>query len=177
MPDYSPDEVRDDFVPKADYLDRAFHELEKENLWPKVWQIAAREDEIPNPGDFIVYDIIDDSILVVRGTDGAVRAFHNVCTHRGTLLAEGSGNAKQFVCPFHGWRFATDGRCVKVIDRQDWGDCLAKGDTDLAPVQAQCWLDHHRRVVQLVQDDRRDGTCLPGDQHPGGYQRRQPRQW
>ena len=139
MPPYSPDEVRDDFIPKADALDRAFHELEKENLWPKVWQIAAREDEIPKIGDYIVYDIIDDSIVVVRGTDGAVRAFHNVCPHRGTLLTEGSGNARQFVCPFHGWRFATDGRCVKVIDRQDWGDCLAKGDADLTPVKAECW--------------------------------------
>ena len=139
MSEYPANAVRDDYVPKEDSLDRSFHELEKEQLWPKVWQIAAREDEIPNPGDYIVYDIIDDSILVVRGSDGQVRAFHNVCTHRGTLLAEGTGNAKQFVCPFHGWRFATDGRCVKVIDRQDWGDCLAKDDTDLAPVKAECW--------------------------------------
>ncbi|MDR2858710.1 MAG: aromatic ring-hydroxylating dioxygenase subunit alpha [Novosphingobium sp.] len=139
MTGYSPDDVRDDRVPKADFLDRAFHELEKEHLWPKVWQIACREDDIPKNGDYIVYDIIDDSIIVCRGPDGQVRAFHNVCPHRGTLLAEGRGNARQFVCPFHGWRFATDGRCIKVIDRQDWGSCLAAGDADLVPVQAGLW--------------------------------------
>jgi len=139
MPSYSSDEVRDDFFPKADYLDRAFHELEKEHLWPKVWQVACRLDDIPEAGDYIVYEIIDDSILVVRGKAGDVRAFHNICPHRGTLLAEGTGNAKQFVCPFHGWRFATDGRCIKVIDRQDWGDCLAEGDADLVPVQVGVW--------------------------------------
>ena len=89
MSDYSPDEVRDDYVPKADFLDRRFHELEKEHLWPRVWQIACREDEVPNAGDYIVYDIADDSIIVARGGDGALRAFHNVCPHRGTQLAEG----------------------------------------------------------------------------------------
>ncbi|MCW1429519.1 aromatic ring-hydroxylating oxygenase subunit alpha [Novosphingobium sp. JCM 18896] len=133
------EEVRSDFYPKADYLDRRFHDLEKEQLWPKVWQIACREDEIPGAGDYVVYDIIDDSIVVVRGSDGEVRAFHNFCPHRGNLLVEGQGNARQFVCSFHGWRFGSDGRNIKVIDRQDWGDCLAKGDADLVPVQVGTW--------------------------------------
>ena len=139
MSEYPSGEVRDDFIPKADFLDRRFHELEKEHLWPKVWQVACRASEISEPGDFIVYEIIDDSILVVRGGDGQVRAFHNVCPHRGTLLVEGSGNARQFVCPFHGWRFGNDGRCIKVIDRQDWGDCLTREDTDLAQVRVGLW--------------------------------------
>jgi phenylpropionate dioxygenase-like ring-hydroxylating dioxygenase large terminal subunit len=139
MPAYPPDEVRDDFYPKADYLDRAFHELEKQRLWPYAWQIACREEEVPNVGDYLVYEIVDESVLVVRTSADEVRAFHNVCPHRGTLLAEGKGNARQFVCPFHGWRFGTDGRNVKVIDRQDWGDCLKAGDADLVPVNAGVW--------------------------------------
>lgn len=139
MSDYPSGEVRDDFVPKADYLDRHFHELEKERLWPKVWQVACRETEVANPGDYLVYEIIDESILIARGSDGILRAFHNVCPHRGTLLAEGAGNARQFVCPFHGWRFGGDGRCIKVIDRQDWGDRLVPGDADLMPVQVAAW--------------------------------------
>jgi phenylpropionate dioxygenase-like ring-hydroxylating dioxygenase large terminal subunit len=139
MPAYPPDEVRDDFYPKADYLDRAFHELEKERLWPYAWQIACREEEVPNVGDYLVYEIVDESVLVVRTSADEVRAFHNVCPHRGTLLAEGKGNARQFVCPFHGWRFGTDGRNVKVIDRQDWGDCLKAGDADLVSVNAGVW--------------------------------------
>jgi len=139
MTRYPADEVRDDFYPKADYVDREFHELEKTNLWPKVWQTACRVEEIPEPGDYVVYDICDESVIVVRGSDGQIRAFHNFCTHRGTQLAEGQGNVKQFVCPFHGWRFGTDGRSIKVIDRQDWGSCLAKDDVDLVPVQAGEW--------------------------------------
>jgi phenylpropionate dioxygenase-like ring-hydroxylating dioxygenase large terminal subunit len=139
MTGYPGAEVRDDFVPKHDFLDRAFHELEKQRLWPKVWQNAARLEEIPGIGDYTVYEVIDESILVVRTGENEVRAFHNFCPHRGTLLAEGRGNAKQFVCPFHGWRFGIDGRCIKVIDRQDWGDCLSREDTDLAPVQAGIW--------------------------------------
>jgi phenylpropionate dioxygenase-like ring-hydroxylating dioxygenase large terminal subunit len=139
MASFPPEEVRDDFVPKVDFLDRRFHELEKEHLWPRVWQIACREAEIPNTGDYVVYDIVDDSIVVVRGGDGQVRAFHNFCPHRGTLLAEGRGNVKQFVCSFHGWRFGTDGRNIKVIDRQDWGSCLGRDDADLAPVQTGTW--------------------------------------
>ncbi|MBV1917360.1 MAG: aromatic ring-hydroxylating dioxygenase subunit alpha [Sphingomonadaceae bacterium] len=139
MSNYSPQDVRDDWVPKGDYLDRAFHDLEKEFLWPKVWQIACREDEITSAGDYVVYDIVDDSIIVSRGSDGSIHASHNVCPHRGTRLADGRGNANQFVCPFHGWRFGRDGKNVKVIDRQDWGECLAKEDTDLVTVQVGTW--------------------------------------
>jgi phenylpropionate dioxygenase-like ring-hydroxylating dioxygenase large terminal subunit len=139
MASFSPDEVRDDFVPKIDFLDRRFHELEREHLWPKVWQIACRLEEIPEAGDYIVYDIIDDSIVVVRTRAEEIRAFHNVCPHRGTMLVEGAGNVKQFVCSFHGWRFGTDGRNIKVIDRQDWGSCLTREDVDLVPVQTGVW--------------------------------------
>jgi phenylpropionate dioxygenase-like ring-hydroxylating dioxygenase large terminal subunit len=136
---FPPDEVRDDFYPKADYLDREFHELEKKHLWPKVWQIACRPEEIAQAGDFIVYDVADESVIVSRGADGEIHAFHNFCTHRGTQLAEGRGNTRQFVCPFHGWRFGIDGRNVKVVDRQDWGGCLSKADVDLVPVKVGEW--------------------------------------
>jgi len=139
MPSFPPEEVRDDFYPKADYVDRSFHELEKTNLWPKVWQVACRPEDIPEPGDYYVYDICDDSVIVSRGSGGKIHAFHNFCTHRGTRLADGKGNAKQFVCPFHGWRFGNDGRTIKVVDRQDWGSCLSKEDTDLVPVQVGEW--------------------------------------
>ncbi len=139
MTRFPSEEIRDDFVPKTDILDRAFHELEKEHLWPKVWQIACRLEEIPEVGDYIVYEIIDDSIVVVRTGENEVSAYHNVCPHRGNLLVEGSGNVKQFVCSFHGWRFGTDGKNIKVIDRQDWGTCLSGGDTDLVTVKAGQW--------------------------------------
>lgn len=139
MSDYPPQDVRDDFVPKADFLDRRFHELEKENLWPKVWQIACRLEEIPEPGDYATYDILDDSIVIVRRGPDEVAAYHNACPHRGTLLVEGKGSIREFLCSFHGWRFGLDGRNAAVIDRDDWGGCLKAGDADLAPVQAGIW--------------------------------------
>lgn len=136
---FPPDEVRDDFVPKDVYHSREFFELEKERLWPYVWQIACREEEIPSVGDFVTYDIVDDSIIVVRTKPDEIKAFHNVCPHRGNRLTEGCSQAKQFVCSFHGWRFGIDGRNISVIDRKDWGDLLSKDDVRLKEVQVGAW--------------------------------------
>ncbi|MGA2396740.1 MAG: aromatic ring-hydroxylating dioxygenase subunit alpha [Steroidobacteraceae bacterium] len=137
--EFSADAVRDDFVPREDYFDMEFARHEAENLWPRVWQIACRLEEIRNVGDYVTYDILKDSIIVVRSAAEKVSAFHNSCPHRGTLLTQGSGNARQFVCSFHGWRFHLDGRCLKVIDRHDWGACLTDHDTQLAPVSTGIW--------------------------------------
>lgn len=138
-PAFPPEEVRDDFVPKEDFFDPAFAKLEAERLWPKVWQIVCRLEEIPTPGDFYTYDILRDSIIVVRSGPEEVRAFHNVCPHRGNQLIHGCGHAQQFVCSFHGWRFGTDGKNIKIVDSDDWGDCLKSGDADLVPVQVGLW--------------------------------------
>src|SRR4051794_28148121 len=83
-------------IPAKRYYDPDFFELEKEKLWPHVWQMAARLEQIPNVGDWIEYTILDKSVIVVRGKDG-VKAFHNVCRHRGVALAEqgGHGNCRR----------------------------------------------------------------------------------
>ena len=133
------DAVRDDFVPKEAYFSREFFELEKANLWPKVWQIACREEEIPNVGDFVTYDILDDSIIVTRSAPDRIQAFHNVCPHRGNRLTEGCSHAKQFTCSFHGWRFGLDGRNISVVDRKDWGDLLSDEDVRLTEVKTGSW--------------------------------------
>jgi len=131
--------VRDDFVPKADFIDPAFARQEADHLWPKVWQLACRLEEIPDVGDFVTYEILTDSIIVVRAGPDEVRAFHNVCPHRGNQLTQGCGHARQFVCSFHGWRFALDGQNTKVVDRGDWGDCLKDEDIRLSDVQVGQW--------------------------------------
>ena len=138
---FSPADVRDDYVPKLDFYDRGFADAEAEHLWPKVWQITCRLEEIPKVGDFYTYDILKDSIIVVRSGAGPddVKAFHNSCPHRGTQITTGCGHTKQFVCSFHGWRFALDGKSVQVVDRHDWGQCLQAGDADLAAVQVGVW--------------------------------------
>lgn len=139
MTKYSPDEVRDDYVPRADYLDPEFAHREAERLWPNAWQIACREEEIPDIGDYLTYEILKDSIIIVRSAPDKISAFHNTCPHRGNLLTQGAGRARQFVCSYHGWRFALDGRCQKVIDRHDWGSRLSDRDAHLAPVSAGVW--------------------------------------
>src|SRR5215469_4489207 len=74
--------IRDDYVPKDDYLSREFAQLEAEYLWPKIWLNACRVEEIPEPGDFVTFDIARDSVIVMRGKDGSLKAFHNACPHR-----------------------------------------------------------------------------------------------
>ena len=94
------------------YTDPAFLRLEYERLWSKVWQAAARVDAIPASGDFTTYEIGDQSVLLVRVDSTTIKAYYNVCPHRGTALGEGCGNFKdgRIVCPFHGWRWDLNGQ-------------------------------------------------------------------
>src|SRR5262249_39618301 len=98
-------------IPVQRYYDQEFYDWECKYLWPKVWQMAARLEEIPQVGDWVEYKILDKSVIVVR-TKSGVKAFHNACRHRGVLLAPGHGNCATtgFICPFHGWRFDMEGK-------------------------------------------------------------------
>ncbi|MDA0339726.1 MAG: aromatic ring-hydroxylating dioxygenase subunit alpha [Proteobacteria bacterium] len=136
---YPVEEVRDDYVPKEPYFAKDFEALEAEKLWPFVWQIACRLEEIPEVGDYVTYDIVDDSVVVVRTAEDEIKAYHNVCPHRGRRLADGCGTVRQFVCPFHGWRYGLDGQNIKVIDKGDWGGCLDKEDIRLSDVKCDQW--------------------------------------
>jgi len=103
------------------YHDPAFFRAEIEKMWPFVWQFAAREEDMPEPGDYVTYDNAGRSYLIVRQPDGEVRAFHNVCLHRGRKLATDSGMAEKFVCPFHGFAWNTDGSLRDIPCRWDFG--------------------------------------------------------
>lgn len=127
------------FVDKAHYLSQAFANAEAEYLWPRVWQVACREEEIPAPGNYVVYDIVDESIIVTRGADGEIRAFHNVCPHRGRRIVGRAGTAREFVCGYHGWRWNLDGQNTKVVDRHDWQGCLGEADVNLKTVKVAIW--------------------------------------
>ena len=131
--------VREDFVSADAYISRDFAQTEKEKLWPYVWQWACREEEIPNAGDYVSYEICDQSITVVRKQDGTIAAYHNVCPHRGRRLTSGCGRMGKFHCKFHGWQWDLDGRPVEVVDRQDWGDRLPDEEITLASVRVGTW--------------------------------------
>ena len=120
------------------YIDPRFAQLEHERLWMRVWQVAARLDEIPESGDFTTYEIGDQSILLVRVDAGTVKAYYNACPHRGTALAEGCGHfgRGRIICPFHGWRFDLSGNNQYVLERQEFCDGqLRDGDVALKEVK------------------------------------------
>ena len=96
------------------YTSADFFAAEKEKMWLKVWQMAARDEELPDPGDLIVYENVGRSYLLIRQDDGSVRAFHNVCLHRGRKLRTDSGNANELECPFHGFTWKLDGELKRV---------------------------------------------------------------
>src|ERR1700722_18399821 len=104
------------------YIDPAFTRLEHEKLWSRVWQAAARLDEVPETGDYTTYEIGDQSVVIVRADQTTVKAYHNVCPHRGTALAQGCGHfpSNRIMCPFHGWRWNFQGQNQFVLERQEF---------------------------------------------------------
>lgn len=129
-------------IPVEAYLSPEYARAEEEHLWTKVWQVACREEEIANVGDFHTYDILDQSIIVVRTSPEEISAYFNVCPHRGRRLTEGCGAAKQFHCRFHGWQWNLAGENIKVLDREEWGEGLKDEDIHLGKVKVGTWAGY-----------------------------------
>ena len=137
---------RPDRIPTPRYFDPDFFHLEAERLWPRVWQMACRLEEIPRAGDFAEYEILDQSVVVVRTEDPdthelGVTAFENACRHRGVRVAQGRGTCESgFTCPFHGWCYGPDGRNTFVSRPSTFAEHnLLAGDLDLTPVRCETW--------------------------------------
>lgn len=133
------DKVRADYVPAEDYTSRDFALLEKERMWPKVWQVACRQEQIPNVGDHLVYDICDESIIVVRSGPDKISAFYNSCAHRGRQLVSEPGRSKNFICPFHGWRFDLTGKCQHIPYFENWNGEMGLDEVGLTSVECDIW--------------------------------------
>lgn len=122
---------------------REWANRERENLWMRVWQIAGRADEIPQPGDWKVHSIFDQSYVLVRGRDGVVRGFVNACRHRGNAFCEGKGHSARFTCPYHNWSYGLDGACLAVAKPDYEGPVEefvgAKEELGLLPVSVECF--------------------------------------
>ena len=104
-------------IPKERYTSADFMEKEWNEIWTKVWLLGCREDQIPEPGDFICTNIGRESVLLVRQKNYEIKAFHNVCMHRGNRLAdEGLWSAESFVCGYHGWEDVSDGTFFDIPD-------------------------------------------------------------
>jgi phenylpropionate dioxygenase-like ring-hydroxylating dioxygenase large terminal subunit len=124
-------------VPVSRYTTQAFHDLEMRDLWPRVWQMACRAEEIPEIGDYTTYEIGNYSIIVVR-TQHGFRAHHNVCRHRGRRLCDADGHAASFICPFHGFSWNLDGSLRSVTSEWDFPH-IDKQNFDLNAVLCDTW--------------------------------------
>lgn len=117
-------------------------EKEREAIFKRCWLNVGRVMDIPKPGDYFVrsVDVWSTSLLIIHGRDGKVRAFHNVCTHRGNLVAdEGKGNCRGFLtCPFHGWVFDDKGQLADITDESNFYD-LDRGQLGLRGIPTDVW--------------------------------------
>ncbi len=109
-----------DPIPTARYTSPDFYSQEVEKMWPNVWQFAARLEELPNPGDTVVYENVGKSWLLTRQNDGSIKAMQNVCLHRGRKLRTESGKASSFYCGYHGFNWNIDGSLRNIPCRWDF---------------------------------------------------------
>ena len=100
------------------YTDPDIYALELERIITRNWILAGHESQLPEPGDFKVINVANESAIIVRSADGCIKAFANVCRHRGSLVClESHGNTRKFECPYHGWTYDTDGNLVAARHR------------------------------------------------------------
>jgi phenylpropionate dioxygenase-like ring-hydroxylating dioxygenase large terminal subunit len=128
-------------IPIEPYISREYFEKEQEKIFRKVWLNIGRVEQLPNPGDYFVkaLAVCNTSILAVRGKDGIVRAFHNMCSHRGNQLVWNSkGSCQVFTCKFHGWAYALDGSLRHITDEDNFFG-LNKDTLGMTPVSVDTW--------------------------------------
>lgn len=110
-------------IPAGRYIDQRFFDLEMQHIWRKSWLLAAHVDELPEPGDFMLWDNAGQPVLLVHGDNGTINAFFNTCSHRGApIVTEARGNKKRLTCPYHGWSYSREGELLAVRDPQDFSD-------------------------------------------------------
>ena len=127
-------------IPVDRYTDPAFLKLEDDHIWSKTWLLAGAACDVAEPGDFFVFDNLRESILVTRAEDGVVRAFYNVCQHRGNQLkGSGCGKSPYFSCGFHGWEYHLNG-CIKHIpEAHDFPQGVPEESLRLKELKCDTW--------------------------------------
>ena len=125
-------------LPAWTYHSGAMFALERQAIFLKTWQVAGHTADIPAPGDWLAFDMLGERGLVMRGQDGVVRAFHNLCRHRGARVVDGvQGHCKgAMVCPFHGWVYNTDGTLRGAAVPTSFDD-MDRSQFGLKPVECQ----------------------------------------
>jgi phenylpropionate dioxygenase-like ring-hydroxylating dioxygenase large terminal subunit len=146
-PDAEPDnlEAKQPFIDNgldvyapARYYDPGFMAREWDHLWTRSWLIACIETDIPEPGDYSVFRIGRESIIIVRQEDGSVKAMYNVCAHRGNQMVQNDrGSVVQFTCAFHSWQYGLDGQCTRITDKETFNPELIKQNPAMKAVHCE----------------------------------------
>ncbi len=144
-------------IPKARYTSDEFFDLEMEHLWAKTWLVACRADEIGDKGQYRLFKRLGKEVIVTRGVDGVVRAFHNACQHRGApVVGSECGKTNLLVCRYHSWCYDLTGRLIRVPEEHDFGQ-FDKADHGLKQVHCDVWdgwvfLNFADNPVPLVEE-------------------------
>jgi len=126
-------------VPASRYTSPEFAAREMQLMWPRVWVVACSVDHVADPGDYFEYRVGHYSVLIVRGDDGELRAFQNVCRHRGNVICEGAGGGlTELRCVYHRWSWDLKGKLREVPSRKGFGT-LRNDDFPLLPAQVGTW--------------------------------------
>ncbi len=124
-------------LPARAYHDEAVHAWEREEIFFRDWIAVGRADEVAEPGAFVLREILGENVILVRGRDDVIRAFYNVCRHRGTAVEEREcGKAVRFQCPYHAWIYDLDGRLIRAKHTEDLED-FSFDTFGLAPIRCE----------------------------------------
>jgi len=128
------------------YISESYARAERDKLWRKAWLQVGRVEELPEVGSYMTFEILDDSILVVRSDEATIKAYHNVCSHRGRRLVDtpagqrsAYGKKKIFSCAYHGWSFDLEGANTHIMYKDDWQGALSVENTRLSSVRCETW--------------------------------------
>ena len=130
----------DSFMDPAGYFSQRLYDLEMRVAFGSSWVFVGDLSQLREPGDFITETVGYEPVMVLRGRDGQLRAFANVCPHRASTLVEGSGNCgRRLVCPYHGWTFELDGRLVAIPHQRGFAEPVDRGAHGLREVTVDAW--------------------------------------
>src|SRR5580658_1252488 len=127
-------------LPARFYVDSSILAAEKEKIFARTWQVVGHASQVQNPGDYFTNDLIGEPLVFVRGLDGRLRGFYNVCRHRAGPPAEGCGSRKLFRCGYHGWTYGLDGALLNATEIEGV-EGFRPEDFALKPVRTEEWFN------------------------------------
>jgi choline monooxygenase len=126
-------------IPSSWYTDKDFYQLELKTVFARSWQIAGRLDQVSQPGNYVTSDIAGEPVVIVRGNDGVLRGFFNVCRHHAAaVMTEAEGKAAQLRCPYHGWTYSLEGELKGTPDFSGVCD-FDRASNGLVPLELAEW--------------------------------------